>query len=386
MKGLSTARLRGSSWITSITLIYLASACGNSSTPIVSTLTPDSGSLQDQSLPDPKASVIEELPAGVSLVEGVPGDVLGFTLINADTDEPVPLFDPILEGAVLDLAELPANLSIRADTDPMQVGSVVLELQGPVERTQTENVPPYSLFRDRGGDFSPWDPTPIPEGNYSLTATAYSDSNGTGTAGTPLSLTFQVEYEANFSLIDADTDEVVAGFDPIPEGAILPLSSLPANLSIRANPVPAQVGSVRLRLRGPSNKNQQENVAPYSLFSDQDGDYAPWDPTPPLPGDYSLDAFPFSEPNGGGTALAPFSLSFQIQSTGATPTPSPGPTPTPSPLPTPPQSELGDDLAVANGGSNTVSILLGNGSGGFALQTTFAVGSGPRSVPVGDFN
>src|SRR5262245_9559429 len=38
------------------------------------------------------------------------------------------------------------------------------------------------------------------------------------------------------------------------------------------------------------------------------------------------------------------------------------------------------DLAVANYGSNTVSIFLGTGTGSFAAATNFAVGSLPRSV------
>ena len=44
------------------------------------------------------------------------------------------------------------------------------------------------------------------------------------------------------------------------------------------------------------------------------------------------------------------------------------------------------DLAVANSGSNDVSILLGNGDGTFQGPLTFAAGSSPRSVAVGDFN
>ena len=46
------------------------------------------------------------------------------------------------------------------------------------------------------------------------------------------------------------------------------------------------------------------------------------------------------------------------------------------------------DLAVANNGfgSNDVSILLGNGTGLFGIATNFAVGAGPSSVAVGDFN
>ena len=46
------------------------------------------------------------------------------------------------------------------------------------------------------------------------------------------------------------------------------------------------------------------------------------------------------------------------------------------------------DLAVANSGDNTVTVLLGNGSGGFTAATgsPFAAGSYPDSVAVGDFN
>ena len=44
------------------------------------------------------------------------------------------------------------------------------------------------------------------------------------------------------------------------------------------------------------------------------------------------------------------------------------------------------DLAVANEGGNTVSILLGNGDGTFGAKTDFATGTQPLSVAVGDFN
>jgi hypothetical protein len=44
------------------------------------------------------------------------------------------------------------------------------------------------------------------------------------------------------------------------------------------------------------------------------------------------------------------------------------------------------DLAVANGASNNVSVLLNNGQGLFGAAVNYAVGSGPTSVAVGDFN
>src|SRR5439155_8134884 len=44
------------------------------------------------------------------------------------------------------------------------------------------------------------------------------------------------------------------------------------------------------------------------------------------------------------------------------------------------------DLVVANFFIDRVSILLGNGAGGFANPVSFATGSNPASVAVGDFN
>ena len=44
------------------------------------------------------------------------------------------------------------------------------------------------------------------------------------------------------------------------------------------------------------------------------------------------------------------------------------------------------DLAVANSGSNNVSVLLGNGDGTFQAAVNYAAGNAPNSVAVGDFN
>ena len=44
------------------------------------------------------------------------------------------------------------------------------------------------------------------------------------------------------------------------------------------------------------------------------------------------------------------------------------------------------DLAVANGGSNNVSILRGNGNGTFQAAVNYTVGGSPQSVTTGDFN
>jgi uncharacterized repeat protein (TIGR03803 family) len=44
------------------------------------------------------------------------------------------------------------------------------------------------------------------------------------------------------------------------------------------------------------------------------------------------------------------------------------------------------DLVVANSDSNTVSVLLGNGNGTFQTQTSYATAANPSSVAIGDLN
>jgi hypothetical protein len=44
------------------------------------------------------------------------------------------------------------------------------------------------------------------------------------------------------------------------------------------------------------------------------------------------------------------------------------------------------DLAVANRGDNSLSVLLGNGDGTFQTHVDYALGGGPSSVAYGDFN
>ncbi len=118
---------------------------------------------------------------------GAPQEVTGFALIDADTDQPVAGFDPILSGAVLNLGTLPSrNLNLRADTAPSTVGSVRFDLDGTLS---TQNGAPYSLAGDTNGDYFPWTP---PLGSRSVAATPYSLADAGGTAGLAATLTFSV--------------------------------------------------------------------------------------------------------------------------------------------------------------------------------------------------
>lgn len=122
--------------------------------------------------------------------------VTSFTLVNADTDQDIKMLS---SGDILNLATLPTkNLNIRANTNPSVVGSVKLVLSGPQTRSVTENTAPYSLFGDVSGNYAPWAPA---TGDYKLTATPHSASNGSGTAGTALTISFTVTNESETGLI-----------------------------------------------------------------------------------------------------------------------------------------------------------------------------------------
>ncbi|MHC4504193.1 MAG: hypothetical protein ACYTFI_12875 [Planctomycetota bacterium] len=114
--------------------------------------------------------------------------VESFTLMNADTDRPIADFDPIPDGATLDLAKLPTRkLNIRADTDPAKVGSVAFRLNG--KEKLKEDIGPYALAGDIDGDYRPWTPR---QRTHTLTATPYPAARARGKAGKECTITFTV--------------------------------------------------------------------------------------------------------------------------------------------------------------------------------------------------
>ena len=107
----------------------------------------------------------------------------GFVLFdNAAGGADVAALSP---GAVLDgLAS--ERLNVRAETAAgAEVGSVKLALSGARSASRTENLAPYALFGDRGGQA-------FPSGTYTLTATPYAEANLGGAPGPALSMTFTV--------------------------------------------------------------------------------------------------------------------------------------------------------------------------------------------------
>jgi glucose/arabinose dehydrogenase len=116
--------------------------------------------------------------------------VTSFTLINADTDQPISGYNPIPSGATLNLATLPSRrLNIRANTAGT-IGSVRFAYDGN-SSYKTENYKPYAIGGDanNGADYLPWTPA---VGSHTLTATPYSALNAGGSSGAGNTIVFNV--------------------------------------------------------------------------------------------------------------------------------------------------------------------------------------------------
>ena len=112
--------------------------------------------------------------------------VIGLTLVNATTNQDITQLN---NGEIVNLQELSTTeLNIRANTSPPTVGSVKFNLNGN-SNYKTESEAPYALGGDSNGDYAPWT---FSLTTYTITATPYSGSGGSGTAGTPLSITFEI--------------------------------------------------------------------------------------------------------------------------------------------------------------------------------------------------
>ena len=136
--------------------------------------------------------------------------VVSYTLVNADTDTDI---GPLNDGDVIDYSTLgTSDISIRANTSPESVGSVVFSFRG-ASSFRTENVFPYTLGGDINGDY--WT-VEIPNGDYTLTATPYSDPQGEGDEGTSLTINFSVASSPFARMqVQSDTRQILAFPNPV---------------------------------------------------------------------------------------------------------------------------------------------------------------------------
>jgi PKD repeat protein len=182
--------------------------------------------------------------------------IVSFTLMNADTDQPIPQHDPLLNGATIDLAALPTQrLNVRANVSPATVGSVRFSYDA-IANYRTESVTPYALAGDTNGNYYAWTPSTT---THTLTATPYSGGGISGTAGTALTIRFNVvaatatdelaDLPPCSEEIDGPGDGGGGGGTPEPQ-QIIDLGTLQLNARAKIQlPVPETMTQYR-RLRG----------------------------------------------------------------------------------------------------------------------------------------
>lgn len=150
------------------------------------------------------------------------------------------------------------------------------------------------------------------------TNSEFAETSGRASDHDPLlaSVTVPVPLAViGFSLVNIFTGHPVAGFDPIVEGAEIPLPVFFRSrytLVANTNAEDVSVGSVALQLSGGQAVSRVENVAPYALFSNTpSGKFLPWRPGVPRVGrGYRLQATPYTEPDAMGEAGISSEVSF----------------------------------------------------------------------------
>jgi len=152
---------------------------------------------------------------------------------------------------------------------------------------------------------------------------AYQQVTGTTptppTTPTPAPTPTPTQAVTSLTLINADTDQPIAGYDPMPSNTPLNLAALPTrNLNIRANTNPALVGSVRFNYDGNAGY-RIESVAPYAIGSDvlvnNIPDYNAWTPAV---GSHALTITPYTQSGAAGTAGTALTFAFTVTDTPTT--------------------------------------------------------------------
>ncbi len=116
-------------------------------------------------------------------------------------------------------------------------------------------------------------------------------------------------------IINADTNQPLAGYDPFVSGAVLDLQTLPTrNLNIEAITNPDPVGSVRFSYDATADF-KTETVKPYAFFGDNgNGSFHAWTP---LAGTHTVVATPYTGGGASGIAGTPLSINFTVLDAGS---------------------------------------------------------------------
>ena len=247
--------------------------------------------------------------------------MLDLGLYDADTDTLIAILGDGTE--VLASEIFGKDITIAAlvpDGSPFSgtVESMVFDLnQGQV--MQTENFEPYALFGDNKGDFR-GEASVLAIGSNDITLDLYSENRGQGDLLASISQSFTVVDDITGTiglsggLYDADTDALIA---TLSEGETILASDIAErNLTIAAflpndDLASGLVESMVLNFNE-GEVVRTENVAPYALFGDNNGDFRGGSGGVLSPGSNSIDFELYSDDGGQGDLLQSETVTFSV--------------------------------------------------------------------------
>lgn len=210
------------------------------------------------------------------IIANGPPAILGFSIYDKRTGSKV--MDFFDDNIFLDMANPDYRYWIlQANTQPGKVGSVLLEIDS--ANARIDNQTPFQF------EFQSLAP-----GIHTIMAEAYSKPNKLGVKGISGSAYLRIQNSAEVVSFDAvDTSGKV--LKTLKEGDVINISD-PAfkSFTILANVYPEHLHHVTFWING--TRHRADNMAPYSLNGDSNGNFVPWNPKP---GSYTLRGVPYAK-------------------------------------------------------------------------------------------
>lgn len=230
-------------------------------------------------------------------------NITSFSLSTGGAFDLVEGFNPITEGAVINLSTLGTEaVNFLANTESTVEGSVCLELIGPVTENRTKNAVPWLMT-------APDSLTTLTPGSYTLSGIAYENDDRGGAVSSEYRVEFtvvDVPSVASFSLTTGGNNSRVDGFNPIRDGGLIDIAQVGTNLfNFAANPEDIVTGSVRIVLNGPVSDSRTKNNENWLLKS-------PGAPLAIAPGDYTLTGTVYENDSGGGEPSPEYTVQFKV--------------------------------------------------------------------------
>lgn len=150
-------------------------------------------------------------------------------------------------------------------------------------------------------------PTPIGDAGGATDAGAEGGGGGSVDGGTANPFTFTLLDTAVTTNVDGTP---VPGYDPLADGTTFSLATVGTALSVRANTVPANVGSVQFSLDN-AGYTHTENAVPYTLCGDDGAGTVTACPELTV-GTHTLTATEYTQANLGGTSEGASTITFTI--------------------------------------------------------------------------